>query len=74
MIESPRWLANKGMYKRCAEQLQKIAKVNGSKIEITEKLIKEMLKDHKVEKVYGMASLFSSWRLAKNTTLMVISW
>lgn len=74
MIESPRWLANKGKYKRCAAQLQKIAKVNGTKIEVTEKLIKEMLKDHEVEKVYGMASLFTSWRLAKNTTLMINSW
>lgn len=74
MIESPRWLANKGKYKRCAQQLQKIADVNGAKVEVTEKLIKEMFKDHEVEKVFGMASLFTSWRLAKNTSLMVISW
>ncbi|XP_063705241.1 carcinine transporter-like isoform X2 [Culicoides brevitarsis] len=74
MIESPRWLANKGMYKRCAQQLQKIADVNGAKVEITEKLVKEMFKEHEVETVFGMASLFTNWRLAKNTSLMVISW
>lgn len=74
MIESPRWLANKGKYKQCAKELQKIADINGTKIEVTESLIKEMLKDHEVEKVYGIASLFKSPRLAICTSLMVYCW
>lgn len=74
MIESPRWLIVKRKFKRCAQQLQKIADVNGTKVHITEKLVKDMFKDQKVEKVYGMASLFTSWRIAKNTSLMAINW
>lgn len=60
--------------KRCAQQLNKIAKVNGRPADITAKWLQEQLKDHQVEKVYGMASLFTSWRLAKNTILMVTGW
>lgn len=74
MIESPRWLGNKGKYKRCAKELQKIADINDTKIKVTESLVKEMLKDHKIEKVYGMASLFTSKHLALNTSLMVYCW
>jgi len=74
LIESPRWLANKGYLGRCANELNKIAKINGKETLITEKWLQEQLKDHNVEKVYGMASLFTSWRLAKNTMLMVTAW
>jgi len=28
----------------------------------------------KKEKIYGLASLFSNWRLAKNTVLVVYLW
>jgi hypothetical protein len=28
----------------------------------------------KRERIYGLASLFSSWRLAKNTVLLVYLW
>jgi len=74
MIESPRWLANKGRLKQCAEELNKIAKINGRNIKFTEKKLQEMLPKVEVETVYGMMSLFSAWRIAKNTTVIVTCW
>uniref|UniRef100_A0A7G3AZI8 Putative synaptic vesicle transporter svop n=1 Tax=Lutzomyia longipalpis TaxID=7200 RepID=A0A7G3AZI8_LUTLO len=74
MIESPRWLANRRRYGDCAKQLNRIAKINGKDVEITEKLLVQMLPATSEETVYGLASLFSSWRLAKNACLLVISW
>ncbi|XP_059620795.1 carcinine transporter isoform X2 [Phlebotomus argentipes] len=74
MIESPRWLANRRRYKDCAKQLNRIAKINGKDVEITEKLLTQMLPNTSEEKVYGLASLFSSWRLAKNASLLVLCW
>jgi OCT family organic cation transporter-like MFS transporter 4/5 len=74
MIESPRWLATKRYLSRCAVELNRIAKINGKDIVITEKLLKEMLPDNTVEQVYGIASLFTGWRLAKNTILIIICW
>ena len=41
---------------------------------MTEKLLEEMLPNEKVEQVFGIASLFTGWRLAKNTTLLIICW
>jgi MFS family permease len=55
-------------------ELNRIAKINGKSVVITEKLLKEMLPDEQVEQVYGIASLFTGWRLAKNTTLIIICW
>jgi MFS transporter, OCT family, solute carrier family 22 (organic cation transporter), member 4/5 len=74
MIESPRWLATKRHLQRCANELNRIAKINGRKVEVTVKMLEEMLPDVKVEDVYGMASLFTGWRLAKNTILIIICW
>lgn len=74
MIESPRWLATKRHLKRCAVELNKIAKINGKDVDITEKTLTEMLPNVRVEEVYGIASLFSGWRLAKNTLLIIICW
>jgi len=74
MIESPRWLATKRHLKKCANELNRIAKINGKNITITEKSLKEMLPDVKAEEVYGIASLFTGWRLAKNTSMIIISW
>ena len=74
MIESPRWLANKGRLKHCAVELNKIAKINGKNIEITEKNLIEKLPKQDVEVVYGMMSLFIVWRIAKNTIIIVICW
>jgi MFS transporter, OCT family, solute carrier family 22 (organic cation transporter), member 4/5 len=74
MIESPRWLATKRHLQKCANELNRIAKINGRKVEVTVKMLEEMLPDIKVEDVYGMASLFTGWRLAKNTILIIMCW
>jgi OCT family organic cation transporter-like MFS transporter 4/5 len=74
MIESPRWLATKRRFKECAVELQKIADINGKDVQVTETLLEEMMPNQIVEPVYGMASLFSHWRLAKNTLLLVVAW
>ncbi|XP_063703892.1 organic cation transporter 1-like [Culicoides brevitarsis] len=74
LIESPRWLANQGKYERCASELQKIADINGTDIQVTETMLKELFKKRKEEKLYGMASLFSSKRLALSTIIMTFCW
>jgi MFS transporter, OCT family, solute carrier family 22 (organic cation transporter), member 4/5 len=74
MIESPRWLATKRYLGRCAKELNRIGKINEKSTQITEKMLKEMLPNVKVEEVYGMASLFTGWRLAKNTLMIIICW
>lgn len=74
MIESPRWLATKRHLSRCANELNRIAKINGKKVEVTVKMLEDMLPDIKVEDVYGIASLFTGWRLAKNTSLIIACW
>jgi len=74
MIESPRWLATKRYLDRCATELNRIAKINGKNVVITEKILKEMLPNEKAEDVYGILSLFTHWRLAKNTIMLIICW
>lgn len=74
MIESPRWLATKRHLHKCAHELNRIAKINGKKVTVTTKMLEEMLPDVKVEKVFGIASLFTGWRLAKNTLLIISCW
>lgn len=74
MIESPRWLANRGKLDKAAIYLNRIAKINGKTINVTEKLLRNMLPVEKPEKVYGMLSLFSGLRLAKNTVILIICW
>lgn len=74
MIESPRWLANKQKYKECAEMLNRIANINKKEIRYTESSLKQIFGKQKDEKVYGVMSLFSHWRLARNTILLVLGW
>lgn len=73
MIESPRWLSSRGRLEDCEKMLRHIAKVN--KTTLNDDAL-EILKQDKFvqEKLYGMASLFSSFRLAKNTLMMVSLW
>ena len=75
MIESPRWLITKKKFKQAARELNTIAKINGKRnVKITEKFLEEAMPNVVVEQVYGMASLFSGWRLAKNTSLIILCW
>lgn len=71
--ESARWLAAKGRIKKCAKELEKIAKMNKSLLpdDTADTLNKIAAKK---EKIYGVASLFNHWRLAKNTLLIVYLW
>ncbi|XP_017787310.1 PREDICTED: organic cation transporter protein-like [Nicrophorus vespilloides] len=73
LIESPRWLISKGNIKKCVKELNKIAKVNGTELpEDASYLLTKVTGDE--EKVYGMFGLFSSWRLTKNTLLIISGW
>jgi OCT family organic cation transporter-like MFS transporter 4/5 len=69
MIESPRWLATKRYLTRCANELNRIAKINGKKVVVTEAMLADMLPNEKVEEVYGIASLFTGWRLVRMNKL-----
>jgi hypothetical protein len=67
--ESPRWLVAKGKTKKCLRVLKQIAKENGTSLpdnalEILRKL------ERRKEKVYGVLSLFSNWRLLRITILI----
>lgn len=74
MIESPRWLATRGRLDEAADVLNHIGQINGKSINITEKLLRAALPTQAPEKVYGMLSLFSGFRLAKNTMILIICW
>lgn len=75
MIESPRWLIIKKNFAGCAKVLQHIAKINGHNADdLTENHLRKMLPESRMEKIYGVASLFSSRRLTINTLLLVNCW
>lgn len=69
--ESPRWLAIVGQPERCMESLKIIARTNGTEVPVDAKQQIENIAK-KTERVYGLASLFSSWRLLVNTILISI--
>lgn len=73
MIESPRWLASQGKTLRCIQQLKVIAKVNGTTVP-EDAIISLGKKADSQERSFGVMSLFSSWRLAKNTLMLIICW
>lgn len=73
-IESPRWLINKKRFADAIRQFKIIAKVNKKNFDITEEKLEQMFIDQPEETVYGMASLFSTWRMTKNTIIMGFSW
>ncbi|XP_065721258.2 carcinine transporter [Drosophila suzukii] len=74
VIESPRWLISKQRFREAIVQLQKIAKINGHRFDMTEKELAEIYSRDKQDVTYGMASLFAGWRLARNTIIMGFSW
>lgn len=73
MIESPRWLAGQGKTAKCIKQLEIIAKLNGTEVP-DDAMVTLRYRPELAEKIYGIMSLFSSWRLAKNTILLTICW
>lgn len=74
MIESPRWLVNRGKLDEAAFYLNRIAKINNKPIILSEKVLRTMLPNDEPEKIYGILSLFSGFRLAKNTIILIICW
>lgn len=74
MIESPRWLVNRGKMDEAAFYLNRIAKINNKPINFNEKVLRSLIPNVEPEKIYGMLSLFSGFRLAKNTTILIICW
>lgn len=73
MIESPRWLAAQGKIGRSIKELKKIAKINGTTVPEDAMITLRQSTDTS-EKVFGVMSLFSSWRLARNTLLLIVCW
>jgi len=71
--ESARWLAAKGRIVQCARELRHIARTNGTVLPADTMLTLQKIAAKK-EKIYGLASLFANWRLAKNTVLVVYLW
>ncbi|XP_067015468.2 organic cation/carnitine transporter 2 [Anabrus simplex] len=71
--ESPRWLASCGKIEQCQKVLSYIAEINGTSLPPDTKDILKKIAGRK-EKFYGIASLFTSWRLGKNVVLICGSW
>ncbi|XP_061396416.1 organic cation/carnitine transporter 2-like, partial [Musca vetustissima] len=73
-IESPRWLISKKRFGDAIGQFKKIAKINGRQFDMSEKELIAIYVSTQQEVTYGIASLFSGWRLARNTCIMGFSW
>jgi hypothetical protein len=71
--ESARWLAARGKTVECAQELRRIARTNKRALPDDAMIILQKIAA-KRERIYGLASLFSNWRLAKNTVLIVYLW
>lgn len=71
--ESARWLAAKGRTVKCARELRRIARTNERALPDDTMITLQKIAAKK-ERIYGLASLFSNWRLAKNTFLIVYLW
>ncbi|XP_059219561.1 carcinine transporter [Stomoxys calcitrans] len=74
VIESPRWLISKKRFADAIRQFKKIANINGRQFDMSEKELAAIYQSTDEEVTYGIASLFSGWRLARNTCIMGFSW
>ncbi|KAL0870444.1 hypothetical protein ABMA27_005441 [Loxostege sticticalis] len=74
ILESPRWLWVEGKPKDCVKELNRIAKVNKTKMETETKEEIFMTKATKTTEAFRPLSLFSSRRLAINTILQLYLW
>lgn len=73
-IESPRWLISRRRYADALVQFKKIAFINARSVTTTEKELSELYGKSEEENMFGVASLFTHWRIAKNTIIMGYSW
>ncbi|KAL3272918.1 hypothetical protein HHI36_014377 [Cryptolaemus montrouzieri] len=71
MVESPRWLLDRGKPELCLREMIKIAKINGRNPPQSMMYHLKHIKPE-VESTYGVMSLFSTWALAKITLLLLI--
>ncbi|KAM7359500.1 organic cation/carnitine transporter 2-like [Cochliomyia hominivorax] len=69
-IESPRWLISRKRFREAIEQFNKISKINGCQFDMTESQLAEIFSQTKQETTFGIAQLFSGWRLARNTSII----
>lgn len=75
MIESPRWLIIQGDYKKAVYYLNRIARINKKPVILTEDQLRSLMPiSEKGETTYGMLSLFSGKRLARNSIFLIIAW
>ncbi|XP_049809302.1 solute carrier family 22 member 7-like [Schistocerca nitens] len=69
--ESPRWLACRGRQEEALSLVQRIAAANGTAVPpFTQRVLRNVARSKRDRK--GLLSIFSSWNLFKNTTVLVI--
>ncbi|XP_046994245.1 solute carrier family 22 member 13-like [Schistocerca americana] len=69
--ESPRWLACRGRQEEALSLVQRIAAANGTAVPpLTQRVLRNVARSKRDRK--GLLSIFSSWNLFKNTTVLVI--
>lgn len=78
--ESPRWQLSVGNLEDCANGLMQIAKCNGNSEKFSKSQLNQALKrlhdkrDQNAAASIGVWTLFSKFRLAKNTLLLTLCW
>ncbi|XP_063222838.1 organic cation/carnitine transporter 2-like [Bacillus rossius redtenbacheri] len=71
--ESPRWLASTGRISACVEAIRAMARTNGT--HVSEAALAKLRTLSKARSdSHSLLALFSSWRLAKNSVLVILNW
>lgn len=77
--ESPRWLITAGQADRAIQIILKIARINGKTVDPdvidrnVQELVRKVKKDAENQNV-GVWTLFSKYRIAKNTVMLIMAW
>jgi len=77
--ESPRWLITVGQGDRAIQIILKIARTNGKTVDpdvidrMVQELVRKIKKDAENQNV-GVWTLFSKYRIAKNTVMLILAW